>query len=80
MNSFNGHLKEKVFMLQPQVFEHFDLPYHVCKLKNAIYGLKQVLHAWHTKLWQVPRPKPGSMDPGRRQTTINLQGQSQIDI
>jgi len=33
-------------MKQPPGFVHLAFPRHVCKLKNAIYGLKQALRAW----------------------------------
>ena len=45
-----GNLFEDVFMAQPLGFigcNHLD---HMCKLPKAIYGLKQVPHAWFHEL------------------------------
>ena len=45
-----GHLQEEVFMSQPPGFTDSDRPSHVCKLRKAIYGLKQALRAWYSEL------------------------------
>ena len=42
----HGHLTEEVYMKQPPGFVHPDFPQFVCKLKKAIYGLKQAPQAW----------------------------------
>ena len=46
----NGFINEEVFVEQPPVFESFNFPNHVFKLKNALYGLKQVPRAWYKRL------------------------------
>lgn len=50
-NAFlNGELHEDVFMSQPPSFIDRDTPSHVCKLKNALYDLKQCPREWFLKL------------------------------
>ena len=52
-NAFiQGHLSKDVYMAQPPRFVDRDNPTHVCKLKKAIYGLKQALRAWYLELRQ----------------------------
>lgn len=36
-----GTLNEEVYMSQPPGFVNQDAPDHVCKLKKAMFGLKQ---------------------------------------
>ena len=38
----NGFINEEVYVEQPPSFQSFNFPNHVFKLKNALYGLKQV--------------------------------------
>ena len=45
-----GHLEEEVFMAQPPGFVDEDNPNAVCKLRKAIYGLKQAPKAWYNEL------------------------------
>ena len=52
-NAFlQGHLSKDVYMAQPPGFVDRDNPTHVCKLKKAIYGLKQAPQAWYLELCQ----------------------------
>lgn len=46
----HGDLQEQVYMTQPIGFFNPYFPNHVCRLNKAVYGLKQALRAWFSKL------------------------------
>nr|GEX08944.1 hypothetical protein [Tanacetum cinerariifolium] len=54
MDVHNAFLYEELdhvsYMMQPMGFESQEHPEHVCKLKKAIYGLKQSPRAWFGKI------------------------------
>ena len=45
-----GNLSENVYMSQPPGFVDQDHPTHICRLRKAIYGLKQAPWAWYQEL------------------------------
>ena len=50
-NAFlHGTLTDEVYVTQPFGFINRDCPHHVCRLRKAIYGLKQAPHAWYQEL------------------------------
>nr|GEU47993.1 retrovirus-related Pol polyprotein from transposon TNT 1-94 [Tanacetum cinerariifolium] len=46
----NGNMREEVYVSQPNGFVDPYNPNHVYKLKKALDGLKQALHAWYDML------------------------------
>ncbi|GKE60899.1 retrovirus-related pol polyprotein from transposon TNT 1-94 [Tanacetum coccineum] len=46
----NGELNDEVYVSQPEGFVDQEYPSHVYKLKKALYGLIQALHAWYDML------------------------------
>lgn len=48
--TFLNVIIEEMYIEQPKGFETFDWESHVCKLKRALYNLKQAPCAWYTKI------------------------------
>jgi hypothetical protein len=46
----NGVIEEEVYIEKPQGFEVEDRKSHVCKLKKALYRLKQAPRAWYGRI------------------------------
>ena len=46
----NGMIEEEVYIEQPKGFETFDCELHLCRIKRALYGIKQEPHAWYTRI------------------------------
>lgn len=45
-NAFlNGEIIETIYMPQPKGFVNQNHPKHACKLKKALYGIKQAIRA-----------------------------------
>ncbi|GJV85897.1 retrovirus-related pol polyprotein from transposon TNT 1-94 [Tanacetum coccineum] len=64
--SFDGILREEVYVSQPDRFVDQDNPNHVYKLKKALYGLKQAPRAWYdllSKFLLSQEFSKGTMDP-----------------
>ncbi|KAL8132395.1 hypothetical protein AgCh_008044 [Apium graveolens] len=50
-NAFlHGDLDHEIYMCQPKGFESVNHPDYVCKLRKAIYGLRQSPRAWYGKI------------------------------
>lgn len=45
----HGHLKEKIYMKQPEGYEQKGKEQMVCLLKRSLYGLKQSLRQWYKR-------------------------------
>ena len=43
----NGIIEEEVYIKQPEGFIVHEKDSHICKLKKALYELKQAPRAWH---------------------------------
>jgi hypothetical protein len=46
----NGKIENKVFVEQPDGFVLHKKGTHVCKLRNALYGLKKAPKVWYDKI------------------------------
>jgi hypothetical protein len=46
----NGLIEEEVYIEQPQGFEVHGRDSHVCRLKKALFGLKQAPRAWYSRI------------------------------
>jgi hypothetical protein len=46
----NGVIEEEVYIEKPQGFEVEDRKSHVCRLKKAMYGLKQSPRDWYGRI------------------------------
>ena len=51
----NGLLEEEIYMKQPEGFVDPKYPDHVCKLKRALYGLKQSPRMWNQTIDEFMR-------------------------
>lgn len=50
-NAFlHGEVDRDIYMEQPKGFESKDQPSYVCKLRKALYRLKQAPRAWYGKI------------------------------
>ena len=46
----NGEIEEEVYIKQPKGFVIHGKEFHVCKLKKALYELKQDPQAWYARI------------------------------
>eukprot|EP00253_Pinus_taeda_P004219 PITA_04219 len=46
----HGSIKEEVYVEQPEGFEIHNRESHVCRLKKALYALKQAPRAWYERI------------------------------
>jgi hypothetical protein len=46
----NGEIEEEVYIEHPDGFMIHEKDSHVCRLKMALYGLKNPPHAWHARI------------------------------
>ena len=47
----NGLVREGVYVEQPLSFETHDSESHVCRLKKALYSLKQEPRTWYGRIY-----------------------------
>jgi hypothetical protein len=46
----NRELEEEVYIEQPEGFQLSENTNYVCKLKKALYGIKQALKEWYSRM------------------------------
>ena len=61
----NGIIEEEVYIEHLKGFVVHGKEYHVCKLKKDLYGLKQELRAWYSKIDNYPRVMQTPTDTSR---------------
>jgi hypothetical protein len=51
----NGRISKEVYMYIPEGFRNVENEGQVCKMKKALYGLRQVPRAWYAWIDSYPR-------------------------
>ena len=51
----NGHLKEELYMMQPEGFVDPQNADKVCKLQRSIYGLVQASRSWNIRFDEISK-------------------------
>jgi hypothetical protein len=46
----NGEIEEEVYIEQPDGFVIHEKEFHVCRLKMALYGIKQPPQDWYARI------------------------------
>jgi len=73
---FNGYVEEEIYVSQPQGFEVNEKEHKVCRLKKALYRLKQAPKTWYSRIDRYFQEKGFEKNPSDPNLYVKVIGPS----